>query len=535
LAKKNSKKKEDKSFEDKLWDAAENMRGPLEYPQYKYVVLPLLFLKFSSDLYQKRRDYLEKETKNPDNKEYFMKTEQARDSVINDPDEYHKESVLFIKKGNSWNDLMKTASQENIAIKIDKMLNDLEMDNPVLQGVLQKNFSALDIPNDNLSTLINDFSTITHGETRTVDFDFLGRMYEFFLGKFSSKEGKGEFYTPYSIVKLIAEILEPEEGKVFDPTCGSGGMLVQCMQFHNTHKNSNSNLAFYAQEFTKGIWQICKMNLILRGIDTSNVKQGDSLVNDKHQNLKADYIMANPPFNELEWGYDKLKNDKRWKYGLPSYSKAGGNFAFMQHMIHHLDEKNGKLGLVLANGSMSDASKDEGMIRQKIVEDDLVDCMIALPKQLFFTVRIPVCIWVISKNKDDGKSRKRKGETLFINAEKIFTPIIENGKVDRAHNKLSEEQIQGIISTYRSYTGQKGYPKYNDILGYCKVLKIEDIAKSKFILTPGRHAGAKEVDDDELFTEKMGRLTQEYTRLLEESSKLDKEIRKNLKGIGFEV
>ena len=525
---KKSKKKEDKSFEDKLWDAAENMRGPLEYAQYKYVVLPLLFLKFSSDLYQKRRDYLEKEIKNPDNKEYFMKTEQARDSVINDPDEYHKESVLFIKKGNTWNDLMKAASQENIAIRIDKMLNQLEMDNPVLQGVLPKNFSALDIPNDNLSTLINDFSTITHGETRTIDFDFLGRMYEFFLGKFSNKEGKGEFYTPYSIVKLIAEILEPTEGKVFDPTCGSGGMLVQCKQFHNTHKNSNSNLAFYAQEFTKGIWQICKMNLILRGIDTSNVEQGDSLINDQHTNLKANYIMANPPFNIEEWGYNQLKNDKRWKYGLPPYTDQGGNYAFMQHMIYHLDEKDGKLGLVLANGSMSTAG-DAGKIRQKIIEDDLLDCMITLPGNLFFTTPIAVCLWFITKNKDDGKSRNRKGEILFIEAGKILT------KIDKSHNTLSEEQIQKIAGTYRSYIGKKGFPKYEDVLGYCKIETKENVVKSN-VLTPGRYVGGEKIiekDDVKSFSEKMKRLTQEYDKISNASQKIGNEVRKSLKELGY--
>lgn len=527
--KKNGKVKEDKSFEEKLWDSAEKLRGPLEYPQYKYVVLPLLFLKFASDICQKRREFLEKETQNPKNKEYYQKTTEARDYIINDPDEYHKESVLFIKKENSWDELMKTASQENLGLRIDQMLDGIEQDNRVLQGVLPKNFASLEIPNDNLSGLINDFSTIKYGKTRDVDFDFMGRMYEFFLGKFSSKEGKGEFYTPYSIVKLISEILEPEEGKVFDPTCGSGGMLVQCMKFHNTHKKPDNNLAFYAQEFTKGIWQICKMNLILRGIDSSNIKHGDSLVNDQHPNLKANFIMANPPFNVLEWGYNQLKNDKRWKYGLPPYSKAGGNYAFMQHMISHLDDKNGKLGLVLANGSMS-AGDEVGEIRKKIIQDDLIDCMIALPGKLFYSVPLSVCLWFITKNKDDGKTRKRKGETLFIDARKIFT--VES----RKHNSLSEKQIQRIVSTYRSFVGEKGYSKYEDVDGYCKKVKIEDIEKFNHILSPGRYVGADEIEDDgEPFEDKMKRFTQEYARLTEESAKLDKEIRKNLKGIGFEI
>tara|TARA_Y100000590_G_scaffold453185_2_gene597776 strand:+ start:921 stop:2516 length:1596 start_codon:yes stop_codon:yes gene_type:complete len=522
--KKNGKVKEDKSFEEKLWDSAEKLRGPLESAQYKYVVLGLLFLKFASDIYQDRRSYLEKETQNPKNKEYYQKTTESRDYVINDSDEYHKESVLFIRKGNTWNELMKSASQENLGIKIDNMLNEIETDNPVLQGVMPKIYSQVKLPNENVLELINLFSTIHHGKTRGIDFDFLGRTYEFFLGKFSSREDvrAGEFYTPHSIVQLITEFLEPNKGRIYDPTCGSGGMFVQSMEFNKAHvKNSKNNLSFYAQEFKEGIWQLCKMNLILRGIDTSNVKPGDSLRNDQHVDLKSDYIMANPPFNMKEWGYEQLKNDKRWVYGIPSDSKPGGNFAFMQHMLYHLD-KNGKMGLVLSNGSLSSPG-NEAEIRKNVVEDDLVDCIVSLPPKLFYTRPLPVCIWFFTKNKNDGINRKRNGEILFINARDIFTPV------DRTHRKLSAEQISEISSTYRSYLGKDDYPEFEEKSGYCKIVSMEEIRTNKYILSPGRYVGAKDIDnDEETFTTKMTRFMKEYTDLSEEYKQHDKQLQKFL-------
>ena len=535
MAKKNGKVKEDKSFEEKLWDAAEKLRGPLEYPQYKYVILPLLFLKFASDTYQKRRNYLEKETKNPDNKEYYQKTSEAREFVINDPDEYYKESVLFIKKGNTWNDIMKMASQENLGIKIDKILNDIELSNRILQGVLPKNFAALDLPNENIAELVNLFSTVKVDETKNDDFDFLGRMYEFFLGKFSSKEGKGEFYTPRIIVKIITNFIEPTNGKIFDPTCGSGGMFVQSSELSKKENNLKNNITIYGQEFTQGIWQICKMNLILRGIDTTNIQQGDSLVNDKHVSLKANFIMANPPFNMKEWGYEQLKNDERWEYGLPTDSKPGGNYAFMQHMLSHLDRKNGKMGLVLAKGSLT-AADTEGKIRQKIIETDLVDCIITLPPKLFFTVTIPVCLWFFTSNKNDKKSRKRNGETLFIHAENLFEQIKINGKTDRAHNTISEENLKNIFDAYYSYVGKQGYSKYKDISGFCKRVTKDEIAKHNYFLTPGRYVGQTTIEQDEKpFEEKMAELVQDYSELIKQSNKKDKEIRDNLRDFGFEI
>ncbi|MDE1818368.1 MAG: N-6 DNA methylase [Thaumarchaeota archaeon] len=520
------------SLEERLWETAEHLRGPLESAQYKYIALGLMFLKFISDRFEERRTELEEETKNPKSQNY-CKTEQQRQFVLDDKDQYFRKSIPYLKKGVRWVDLQNAAKTQNIGIQIDKMQLQIEHDNLILAGVLPRVYGESKIPNENLQELVNLFSGIGFGTKELADRDSFGRAYEFFIKKFAKNEGNraGEFYTPSSIVRLIVEILEPYEGKIYDPTCGSGGMFVQSMKFLDAHKEKKGKkgVAIYGQEIKDGVWRLCKMNLVLRGIDSTNVVLGDSLKNDKFSGMKFDRVMANPPFNVREWGYDQLKEDKRWKYGVPSDSKPGGNYAFMQHMIHHLDENDGKLGLVLANGSMS-AGGNEGEIRKKIVEADLVDCMVALPTNLFFTVTIPACLWFIAKNKNDGESRKRIGQTLFIDARKIFTPV------DRRTNEFSEEQLQRIAGTYRSYIGEKGYPKYEDISGYCKVATIEDIAKNNFVLTPGRYVGAEDVEeDDEPFEDKMKRLVKEYSELSEKSKDLDKEIRKNLKELGFEI
>ena len=516
--------KKEKSFEDKLWDTAEKLRGKVSPTDYKVIALGLLFLKFISYGYDQRRAELEKQVSS-------YKTEKERNYMLNLKDQYTSKGVFFLKEGDKWDDLTKVASSEkNLAIKIDNMIQEIENDNPSLENVLPKVFAGSDIPNQSLQQLIELFDTI---RTDEISKDYFGRIYEYFLGNFSKKLGQkgGEFFTPESIVRLLVEIIEPYEGIIYDPTCGSGGMFVQSYKFLQAHEKKNGKgISVYGVESQSDIWRICKMNLTMRGIEAKNVVCNDCLVENPHEKLKANRILANPPFNFGEWGHTKLKDDVIFsKFGTPGAGKPGGNYAFMSHMIYHLDEKDGKLGLVLANGSMS-AGGTEGKIRQKIVEADLVDCMVALPTNLFFTVTIPACLWFVAKNKDDGKSRKRKGETLFIDARKIFTPV------DRAHNEFSAEQIEKIAGTYRSFIGEKGYPKYEDVPGYCTAATLEDISKNNFVLTPGRYVGAEEVEDDgEPFPEKMKRLTQEYARLSEESQKLDKEIRKNLKEIGFEI
>ena len=517
------KSKKEHTLEDKLWKAAELLRGKVAPSSYKDMALGLLFLKFISYWYDQRRTELEKE--------YEDKSEKERDFLLNLKDNYTSKGVFFLKEGDKWNDLVKIVSSEkNLAIKIDNMIQEIENDNVELENVLPKVFAGSDIPNQNLQQLIENFDSIS---THEISKDSFGRIYEYFLRNFSKKLGEkgGEFFTPESIVQLLVEIIEPYEGIVYDPTCGSGGMFVQSYKFLQAHKKEKGRgISVYGVETRSDIWRICKMNLAMRAIEAKNITCADCLLEHPYEKVKANRILANPPFNMGEWGHAKLKDDVRFaKYGTPGNGKPGGNYAFMSHMIHHMDEKDGKLGLVLANGSMS-AGGTEGKIRQKIIEDDIVDCMVALPTNLFYTVTIPACLWFISKNKNDGKSRKRRGETLFIDARKIFTQI------DRAHNELSEKQIQKIARTYRSFIGEKGYPKYKDVAGYCKAVRIEDIEKNNFVLTPGRYVGSEEIEDDgEPFPEKMKRLTSEYAKLSEESKKLDKEIRKNLKGLRFEI
>ncbi len=534
MAKSKSKNHEEMSLEDKLWETAEQLRSSVEVSEYKYIALGLMFLKFISDRFDERQKELEEESKNPKSPNY-CKTDKERNYLLNLKDQYTSKGIFYLKDGDKWSNLRKIASSEkNLGIAIDKMLLEIEKDNPELENVLPKIFSGSTIPNQNLQQLIELFDTISPGKKTEIAKDSFGRIYEFFMKKFSKKEGQkgGEFFTPESIVRLLVEILEPYEGIIYDPTCGSGGMFVQSVKFLDAHKNGTSKkgISIYGIEKQTGIWRICKMNLSIRGIESKNITRADCLLEHPYPNLKANRVMANPPFNLREWGYDHLKDDKRFsQLGVPSPSKPGGNYAFMEHMLYHLNEKDGRMGLVLANGSMS-AGGTEGKIRQKLVEFDWVDCMIALPTNLFFTVTIPACLWFFTKNKNDGKTRKRNGQTLFIDTRKIFT------KVDRVLNEFSEDQIQKISGTYRSYIGEKGYPKYEDVSGYCKVATKDEIAKNNFVLTPGRYVGAEDIEeDDEPFEDKMKRLVKEYANLSEKSKELDKEIRKNLKEIGFEI
>ena len=523
MAVKKTISKKEQAFEDKLWDVAELLRGKVAPSAYKDIALGLLFLKFISYWYDQRRAEIKKSSKN--------KTEKERNYLLNLKDSYTSKGVFFLKDGDRWDDLTKIVSSEkNLAIKIDNMIQEIENDNLELENVLPKVFAGSDIPNQNLQQLIENFDSIP---THDISKDFFGRIYEYFLRNFSKKLGEkgGEFFTPESIVQLLVEIIEPYRGIVYDPTCGSGGMFVQSYKFLQAHQNGKrGRLSVYGVESRSDIWRICKMNLAMRGIEAKNIVCADCLLEHPYEKVRANRILANPPFNMGEWGHSKIKDDARFaKYGTPGGGKPGGNYAFMSHMIHHLDEKDGKLGLVLANGSMS-ARDTEGKIRQKIIEDDLIDCMVALPTNLFYTTTIPACLWFITKNKNDGKSRKRKGETLFIDARKIFTPV------DRSHNEFSAEQVERIAGTYRSFIGENGYPKYKDELGYCKAVKIQDIEKNNFVLTPGRYVGTENIEDDgEPFSDKMKRLTREYAKLSNESKKLDKKIRTNLEELGFEI
>ncbi len=409
-------------------------------------------------------------------------------------------------------------------------MDAIEKANPSLKGVLPKTYARESLDKHRLGELIDLVGTIGLGDQASQSQDVLGRVYEYFLGKFAAAEGKnaGEFYTPRCVVKLLVEMIEPYKGRVFDPCCGSGGMFVQSEKFVEAHGGRRTDLSIYGQERNQTTWRLCKMNLAIRGIEGNIIwnSQG-SFHNDAHKDLKADFILANPFFNDSDWGGDRLREDIRWKYGVPPERNA--NFAWVQHFIYHL-APNGIAGFVLANGSMSSNQSGEGEIRRAIVEADLVDCMIALPGQLFYTTQIPVCLWFLSRTKANGKFRRRQRETLFIDARKM------GRLVDRTHRELTDDEIARIARTYHAWRGEKDAGKYEDVAGFCKSATTEQIAAHGYVLTPGRYVGAKEAeDDDEPFEQTMKRLTATLREQFQESAKLERAIAANLKGLGFDI
>ena len=520
MAKKPATKKQ-KSFEQNLWDTADKLRGTVESSEYKHVILSLIFLKFISDKFEERRQALIDEGK-----------EQYTDMV----EFYTMENVFYLPEESRWSFIQKQAKQDDIAVKIDTALHTVEKNNPSLKGALPDNyFSRLGIEVSKLAALIDSISNIDTVEDKQED--VVGRVYEYFLGKFAATEGKGggEFYTPKCVVNLIAEMIEPYQGKIYDPCCGSGGMFVQSVKFVESHEGNSKDISIYGQEQTATTYKLAKMNLAIRGI-SGNLGEvpADTFFKDQHPDLKADFIMANPPFNLKEWrASDELSDDPRWAgYEVPPTGNA--NYGWILHMISKLSE-NGVAGFVLANGSMSTATKGEGKIRQKMIENDVVDCMIALPGQLFYTTPIPVCLWFLTKNKkaqtvqghSDSNHRNREGETLFIDARNIGSMI------DRTHKEFSADDIAGIARTYHAWRGEAKDGSYEDKAGYCKAATQEEIKANDYVLTPGRYVGITEIEDDGIpFEEKMGSLTQTLYQQMEESRKLDAVIRKNLGVLG---
>ena len=501
-------------FEQKLWQAADKMRNNMDAAEYKHVVLGLIFLKYISDVF--------KEVYNE------LKNDPEKLSDPEDKDEYKSRNIFWVPSKARWDYLQKNAKQPIIGKFVDDAMDAIERDNPSLKGVLPKNYAREALDKQRFGELIDLIGTIGLGDSESKSKDILGRVYEYFLGQFADAEGKkgGQFYTPRSIVKLLVEMLEPYKGRVFDPCCGSGGMFVQSERFVKEHRGKINDLSIYGQESNQTTWRLCKMNLAIRGID-SNIQWNNegSFLHDAHKDLKADFILANPPFNDSDWKGELLRNDGRWKFGAPPAGNA--NFAWVQHFIHHLAPA-GIAGFVLANGSMSSNTSGEGEIRKNIIEADIVDCMVALPSQLFYNTMIPACLWFVARDKSNHKFRNRKGDVLFIDARKMGI------LVDRRHRELTDEEIRKISSTYHAWRGEGG--KYSDILGFCKSVKLDEIRKHGHILTPGRYVGAEEEEEDtELFEQKMKRLTSELAKQMEEGKKLDIEIKKNLEVIGFEV
>lgn len=499
-------------FEEKLWAMADKLRGSMDASEYKHVALGLLFLKYVSDSFEELYEQLqEEEWADPEDK-----------------DEYLAENVFWVPKEARWSHIKENAKKPEIGQIIDEAMIAIEKENESLRGVLPKNFARPDLDKTRLGETIDMFS-FRVGDKESRSKDVLGRVYEYFLSKFASAEGKGggEFYTPMSVVKLLVEMLEPYKGRVYDPCCGSGGMFVQSEKFVEEHQGKLGDIAVYGQESNPTTWKLAKMNLAIRGIDANLGSQNaDTFHNDLHKRLKADYILANPPFNISDWGGERLQDDLRWKYGTPPNGNA--NYAWIQHMISKLSPT-GTAGIVLANGSMSTNTSSEFEIRKNLIEEDLVECIVTLPGKLFYSTQIPVCLWFITKNKNKNGKRERSGEILFIDARNL------GHMATRTLKEFSQEDIQKVATTYHAWRGTKK-ETYEDIAGFCKAVKLEEVRKHDYILTPGRYVGLEEEEDDgEPFDEKMERLTTELAEQFKESKKLEDQIREALGGIGYEV
>ncbi|MDR2830480.1 MAG: type I restriction-modification system subunit M [Methanobrevibacter sp.] len=489
-------------FEKQIWEAADVLRGNMDASEYKHVILGLIFLKYISDKFEERYEELVKEG----------------DGFEEDKDEYTSENTFFVPEDARWGIIAENAHKEENGIKIDEAMRAIEKENHSLKGILPKTFSRPELNKQALGEVIDLFTNTQmsdHGDKK----DILGRTYEYCLSKFAENEGKkaGEFYTPASVVKTLVEILKPFNGRVYDPCCGSGGMFVQSKNFIENHQGNIKNISIYGQDSNPTTWKMAKMNLAIRGIEADlGPHHGDTFLSDLHKTLKADFILANPPFNLKKWGQEKLQDDVRWKYGIPP--KGNANYAWIQHMIHHL-APNGKLGIVLANGSLSSTTSGEGKIRENIIKDDLIEGIVALPTQLFYTTGIPVCLWIINRNK------KQKGKTLFIDAREMGT------MVSRKLRELSDEDIELIGQSFEDFENDS----LEEEKGFSAITTTEEIAKHDYILTPGRYVGFKDPEDDGIpFEEKMNELTKELDELFKKSNELEKDIRKSLGEIGFE-
>jgi type I restriction enzyme M protein len=503
-----AKKQESLGLEASLWKAADQLRSNMDAAEYKHVVLGLIFLKYVSDVFARRRATLEAAVNDPKS-DYFMPTEAARQSVLESRDEYLSEGVFWVPEGSRWEDLRAAAKQADIGSRIDSAMDAIEKENPSLKGVLPKNYARRELTPATLGGLIDTFSREDLTSEENENLDVLGRVFEYMVSQFASAEGKlgGEFYTPRSVVKLMVDMLEPFSGRVYDPAMGSGGMFVQADRFVKAHGGVRNDISVFGQEQNPTTWRLAKMNLALRGIDANLGSQwGDSFANDQHPDLRADFIIANPPFNIKEWGGGNLRDDSRWKYGVPPEGNA--NYAWIQHMLHHLTPT-GTMATVLANGSLSTKTSGEGEIRKNLIEADLVECIVAMPQNLFYSTTIPVCLWFLTKDKTarpaktERQQRDRKGEILFIDAREL------GSMVTRTVRELSDDEIAKISGTYNAWRGEPDVGPYQDLPGFCASVKLDDVRAHDHVLTPGRHVGSEDVEvDGEPIDEKITRLTE---------------------------
>ncbi len=519
------------SLEAALWNSANQLRSNMDAAEYKHVVLGLIFLKYVSDVFAVRRAQLEALTAD-ESSDYFMPTDTARAAILESRDEYTSEGVFWVPEGHRWDDLRNAAKQTDIGTRIDAAMDAIEKENPSLKGVLPKNYARRELTPATLGGLIDTFSREDLAAEEHQDLDVLGRVFEYMVSQFASAEGKqgGEFYTPRSIVKLLVDMLEPFNGRVFDPACGSGGMFVQADRFVKAHGGVRNDISVFGQEQNPTTWRLAKMNLALRGIDANLGPQwGDSFGNDLHPDLRADFIIANPPFNISQWGGENLRDDARWKCGAPPVGNA--NYAWLQHMLHHL-APTGTMATVLANGSMSTQSGGEGQIRKNLVDADLVECMVALPGQLFYGTQIPVCLWFLTKDKSsrpvksEVSQRDRKGEVLFIDARNI------GSMVSRTLKEFGDEDIAKIADTYHSWRGEPDLPVYEDVAGFCASVDLATIASHDYVLTPGRYVGTEAAEDDgEPLDDKIARLQAEIREGFGQRAELQTQVLAALDGL----
>jgi type I restriction enzyme M protein len=510
-----------------LWAAADKLRSHMDAAEYKHVVLGLIFLKYISDSFSERHDVL--------------LAEVADGADPEDPDEYRGYSAFWVPAEARWAHLQANAKQPTIGKLVDDAMLAIERENQSLKGALPKIFNRPDLDKQRLGELIDLFADVGLGGKQARSKDVLGQVYEYFLAQFAMAEGKkgGQFYTPQSIVRLLVEMLAPYKGRVYDPCCGSGGMFVQSEKFIEAHGGNRDDLSVYGQESNPGTWRLARMNLAIRGIEGNlGTEHADSFLRDLHPELKADFVLANPPFNDSDWHGDQLRDDKRWHYGKPPVGNA--NFAWVQHFIHHL-APTGQAGFVLANGSMSSNTSGEGEIRKALLEADLVDCMVALPGQLFESTQIPVCLWFLARDKrgrGGSRFRDRRGHVLFIDARALGTMS------DRTHRLLTEDDIARIAGTYHAWRGDEGQgtgsgaqgAAYADVPGFCKAATLAEIAAHGHVLTPGRYVGAEDVEDDvEIFAARMSNLVAEYVEQLTAARALDESIAVNLEALGYDL
>lgn len=508
MAKKKIETPQKEPIEKQLWKAADKLRKNIDAAEYKHIVLGLIFLKYISDSFE----------------ELHAKLQGIKGADPEDKDEYRAENIFFVPESARWSYLVSEAKKPEIGKIVDQAMDDIEKNNPSLKDVLPKVFARGNLDPANLGGLIDLIGNVALGDAKARSADVLGHVFEYFLGEFALAEGKkgGQFYTPRSVVEILVEMLEPFKGRVFDPCCGSGGMFVQSEKFVENHRGKVNDIAIYGQESNQTTWRLAKMNLAIRGIDSSQVKWNSegSFLNDAHKDLKADFVIANPPFNDSDWSGELLRNDARWKYGTPPAGNA--NYAWIQHFLYHLGPK-GTAGFVLAKGSLTSKTSGEGEIRKALIEARLVDCIVNLPGKLFLNTQIPASLWFLSRNKADGGYRNRTDEILFIDARNL------GHLINRRTLEFSEEDIQKIADTYHNWRSAKG--KYADIAGFCNSASIDRVRDLDCVLTPGRYVGLPEEEDDFDFKERFTSLKKEFEEQLKEEEKLNQAILENLKKV----